>query len=173
MNSARKQIGSAQCIVMVTGLALLLTGLGIADARRRSGFERRSQDLAVTDAPRTIAVLGSDYRWQFQLPGPDGQLDTADDPPIASVLEVPPGVDVKLDLASSDYVYLMDLPDLKLKQICVPGLSYSLSFRTPDSGEFEMPVGNFCGVSFLHDGPMGMLRVSQSRDAWRNLGCRP
>lgn len=158
---------------MVTGLALVLTGLGIADAQRRAELEVRSRDVAALDGPLTVAVLGSDYRWQFQLPGPDGQLNTADDPPASSVLKVPPGIDVKLDLASSDYVYLMNLPDLELKQICVPGLSYSLSFRTPESGEFEMPVGNFCGVSFLHDGPMGVLRVSESRDTWRNLGCRP
>jgi len=158
---------------MVTGLALVLTGLGIADAQRRAELEDRSRDVASLDGPFTVAVLGADYRWQFQLPGPDGQIGTADDHPPSSVLELPPGVDVKLELASSDYVYLMNLPELKLKQICVPGLSYSLSFRTPEHGEFEMPVGNFCGVSFLHDGPMGLLRVSQSRDAWRNLGCRP
>ena len=158
---------------MTTGLVLALTGLGIADAQRRAASEDNSLAAVTLDGPRTVAVLGSDFRWQFRLPGPDGRLNTTDDPPASSVLEVPPGVDVKLELASSDYVYLMDLPDLDLKQICVPGLSYSLSFRTPESGEFEMPVGNFCGISFLHDGPMGVLRVSQSRDAWRNLGCRP
>ena len=158
---------------MITGLALVLTSLGIAAAHRQAASEGRLRDVASLDGPITVAVLGSDYRWQFQLPGLDGQIGTPDDPHASSVLEVPPGVDVKLELASSDYVYLMDLPELKLKQICVPGLSYSLSFRTPESGEFEMPVGNFCGVSFLHDGPMGVLRVSQSRDAWRNLGCRP
>jgi len=170
MNSSCNQYGS-RWIVMATGLVLVLTGLGIADGYRRTASKARSREAL--DEPRAIAVLGSGYRWQFQLPGPDGLLDTADDPPVSGVLKVPPGIDVKLELASSDYVYLMDLPDLKLKQICVPGLSYSLSFRTPESGEFEMPVGNFCGVPFLHDGPMGVLRVSQSHDAWRNLGCRP
>lgn len=80
---------------------------------------------------------------------------------------------MRLNLKSADYVYVMTLPELNVKQICVPGLNYSLSFRTPAAGKFEMPVGNLCGVSFLHEGPMGMLQISTAPDTWRQLGCRP
>lgn len=123
-------------------------------------------------SPHLIEVVGVEYHWTFQLPGPDGLLHTADDPPVSRELILPPDRSVQLHLSSQDYVYALLLPALDLKQICVPGMTHVLEFRTPTAGEFEMPMGAFCGVSFLADDSMGVLRIASTSSVRRNLGCR-
>lgn len=156
--------------MLIAAAALLLSAIVIADRRWQPAVAAEFSDQT---GPVIIRVNGSEYRWQFRLPGPDGRFDTRDDPPVSHTLQLPPDTEVQFELTSSDYVYSMLLPDLGLKQICVPGMTHALNLRTPSEGEYEMPVGSFCGVSFLHDGPMGILKISHTRDTWRNLGCRP
>lgn len=110
--------------------------------------------------PYRIEITGGKYRWHVRYPGPDGVLDSPDDIAVERDLHVPLGIEIELQLKSNDYVYLLSLPQFHLKQIAVPTLDFTLTFRSDEIGEFDLDGDEFCGDP--HPELKGLLFV-QSR----------
>ena len=141
---------SERCLI---GLVLAITLLGCSDA----GLIEFSKSK-----PLVVRVIGRDFQWHFTYPGADGEFDTQDDVDSAQDLRIPRGYKVRLDVTSEDYLYAFRAPELDLRKVAVPGMTFSIKFKPDRAGRFELIVDPMCGFDFLHaNRTMGHLVVAE------------
>ena len=126
-----------------------------------------------------VEVTGEQFAWNVRYAGPDGvfgrtdidQIDPAtnplgirdDDPAgrddIVSIntMAVPVGRTIEVQLGSKDVLHSFFIPALRIKQDTVPGLRIPLRFRATQTGTFEVPCAELCGLG--HYRMKGTLRV--------------
>ena len=85
-------------------------------------------------------------------------------------VHLPINQNVILELHSKDYVYSFALPHLDLKEIAVPDLTFSLSFKTDTVGTFELLGDQMCG--YAHPQLLGKLIVTSAKEfeSWSETG---
>jgi cytochrome c oxidase subunit 2 len=115
-------------------------------------------------APLEVQAIGHKYHWTFRYAGTDGQFDTADDIQRDEEFQVPANHDIRLHIKSRDYVYVFSIPELGLRQIGVPDLTYSIGFHTRNEGVFTLKTDPMCGFRLLHDDDMGEMRIAPLTD---------
>ena len=113
---------------------------------------------ALPPRPLHIQIIGEEFNWQFRYPGPDGELQTADDiiKP-GKELHLPLGIEIELELTSRDYIYTLALPHLDLHQVAVPDLTFALAFTPQTTGVFAFVGDQMCG--FEHESLNGRMVV--------------
>jgi len=104
-----------------------------------------------------IEVTGEEYNWYFRYPGRDGVLGTDDDQHSVQDLFLPENTNISLKLTSNDYVYTFALPDLDLREVAVPGLSFELQFRTNCGQTLQILGDQLCG--FAHETLIGKAHI--------------
>ena len=148
---------------MIFGAALALCAGAMAAlvcARRQSG--RGVQDPL--PQPLLIEARGRGREWQFTYGGGDGVLGSADDVVTRRHFRVPAGAEVLIQLRSDDYLYVFSCPDLGLKEIAVPDLSYQIRFSPRAPGAHELAMDPVCGFRLPPGENMGSLIVTSERD---------
>jgi cytochrome c oxidase subunit 2 len=117
-----------------------------------------------------VHVLARQFEWQFRYAGIDGRFGTDDDVTgDTSTLVVPVDVPVMVHLRSADVLHSFFLPNLRLKQDTVPGLTITQWFeakkttaaaraerKKPDF-DFEIACAELCGLG--HSKMRGFLKV--------------
>jgi cytochrome c oxidase subunit 2 len=93
-----------------------------------------------------LRVVAKQFEWNVTYPGPDGELDTADDFVKRNQLHVPIGRAVRIDLGSEDVIHSFFLPDFRVKQDAVPGMTIPVWFEATRTGEFPMACAELCGL---------------------------
>ena len=111
-----------------------------------------------------VEVTGDDFNWYFRYPGPDGVLGTSDDRHSMQDLFLPDNSKVDLKLNSNDYVYLFSLPELGMREIAVPGLSFELQFTTQEEQVLDLMGDQMCG--FAHESLIGKVYVRNQDDGY-------
>lgn len=111
---------------------------------------------AAPDAVR-VEVNAHQWSWTFRYPGPDGRFNTADDVVTTDDLRVPIGAPVVLQLASTDVIHSLYLPNFRVKQDAVPGNVGRLTFEARVPGEYEIGCAQHCGPN--HYKMRGVLTV--------------
>lgn len=119
------------------------------------GCDTRDERASVESI--VIEATGDDFNWYFRYPGYDGILGNEDDLYSVQNLFLPDHANVKLELASNDYLYTFALPEIGLKEIAVPGLSFELEFQTKSARVMQLLGDQFCG--FSHDSLKGKVHV--------------
>ena len=104
-----------------------------------------------------VEVTAEEFNWYFRYPGIDGEFGTDDDQHSVQDLFLPDRATVRLKLKSEDYVYAFSLPELGMKEIAVPGLSFELQFNTQDEQTFRLMGDQLCG--FAHESLIGKVYV--------------
>jgi cytochrome c oxidase subunit 2 len=125
-----------------------------------------------SDAPKdavVVEVTGQQFRWVFRYPGPDGafgrtdfrevDVDTEnyigldpDDPAarddVTSVNDVyvPVGRPVALRIRSTDVIHSFFLPNFRVKQDAMPGMTTRTWFVPKQEGSFEVACAEHCGL---------------------------
>lgn len=135
----------------------------------------------------TVEVTGEQFAWNFRYPGPDGifgrtapQLISEQNPlgrdtrdPAAKDDVVQPGElyapvnkPLHLRLRSRDTLHSFFLPNLRIKQDAVPGMTIDIWFVPTQVGDFEIACAELCGLG--HYQMRGLLRiVSQEKfESW-------
>ena len=107
--------------------------------------------------PLRIRITGDDFAWHIRYPGPDGQLGSKDDVHRQGDLHLPAHRPIRIELTSHDYLYMLALPHLSLKEIAVPDITFNLDFKTNRPGIHELQGNQLCG--FSHTGLHGALIV--------------
>jgi cytochrome c oxidase subunit 2 len=105
------------------------------------------KDPAAIPAGATpIGVRVKQFEWQFTMPGPDNQLNTADDVFRKDTLHVSVDRDYVLTMESQDVIHSFFVPVFRLKQDIVPGMTTRAWFRATRAGTFEVACAELCGV---------------------------
>ena len=124
----------------------------------------------VTDVPTPsesvhLRVIGQQFAWNIHYPGPDGKFgstsaelvdeqdnpigldrssdNAADDFITINQFHIPVNQKIRVDLTSKDVIHSFTLPELRVKQDAIPGMSIPVHFQaTMTSEEFlETTVG--------------------------------
>ena len=93
-----------------------------------------------------IRVAAKQFEWNVTYPGPDERLDTADDFEKTNQLHLPVGRAVRIELTSDDVIHSFFLPDFRVKQDAVPGMTIGVWFEATTAGEYELACAELCGL---------------------------
>ena len=115
-----------------------------------------------------VEVTGQQFAWNFRYPGPDGKfgrlkpelvnasggnplgLDPSDpdgkDDVVVPVMAVPVNREIELLLRSQDVTHSFFVRELRLKQDTVPGMLIRAHFTATETGVFEIPCAELCGL---------------------------
>jgi cytochrome c oxidase subunit 2 len=117
----------------------------------------------------SIEVTAQQFMWNVRYPGPDGRfgrtdarliddtanplgLDRADhagDDDIVTLndITVPIGRTVRVTLRSKDVIHSFFLPNFRVKQDAVPGMSPEVVFVPTVAGRYELACAELCGLA--------------------------
>ena len=152
-------------------LRIMLLGIGVWLVAasfflwKRNGISKEGNLWSSSlGSPLRVEARGRDRSWQFSYFGPDGILGANDDLQSTAKLRVPVGVEVLLSLRSDDFIYVFSCPELNLKEIAVPDLKFSISFRVDRLGEFDLLMDPMCGFRLPPGKTMGIVDVDSESD---------
>ena len=117
-------------------------------------------------ADETVRVIGQQWAWSFQEPGPDGVLDTTDDIRTVGELHVVVNKTYHFELRSRDVVHSFAIPSFRLKQDALPGRTITGWFRPDRVGTYDIQCTQMCGIG--HGLMAGRIIVETPQDhaAW-------
>jgi cytochrome c oxidase subunit II len=172
------------------GLAMAVIAEGGVLAIGMPAWQEYFGATAPADA-LTIDVTAQQFMWNVRYPGPDGRFgrtdprlvdDTTnplglaqDDPAshddvvtlndIAVVVNRP----VRIQLRSKDVIHSFFLPNFRVKQDAVPGMTPEVVFVPTRTGEFEIACAELCGLAhYRMRGFFHVLTADQFED-WLRL----
>jgi cytochrome c oxidase subunit 2 len=165
--------------------AVVFIFLGVQGNRVWAGYFRQS----VPSNAVTIEVTAQQFAWNFRYPGPDGRFgrtnprliddsvgnyvgvdpeDKAgnDDLVTQNVVAVPIHRGIVLSLRTKDVTHSFFVPQFRVKQDAVPGLTIPVSFTATKLGEYEIACAELCGMQ--HHKMRARLHVLSEADfeAW-------
>jgi len=138
-----------------------------------AGFLVHALDLWAkiqSDAPpdaMVVEITGQQFAWNVRYPGPDhvfGKTDAkfasqenpigldksdpagADDMMLLNQLYLPQGRAVRVRLRSMDVIHSFFLPNFRVKQDAVPGMTVETWFTPTESGDFDIACAEHCGL---------------------------
>jgi len=97
------------------------------------------------ETPPMVLVKAKQFGWEFHYAGDDGKVETADDLYVEGLLVVPVGQDVVLQLESRDVIHSFFVPELRLKQDVVPGMTQFAWFKANQTAEVDILCTELCG----------------------------
>jgi len=141
----------------------------------------------VTSRPPADAVLievtGQQFAWNVRYPGKDGVLGRTDhlqasqDNPIGLVKDDPAAKDdllllnqiylpkdkpVRVQVRSMDVIHSFFLPNFRVKQDAMPGMTIDIWFTPTELGDFEIACAEHCGLG--HYRMRGQVHVVPAAD---------
>ncbi len=168
-SKCRVRLLEACLVLVVVSAGYSATELLSNAAPAASGPAQDNPGAAILDLC-PVEMTGTRTGWRVRYPGADGQLATPDDVLLAGDVHVPQDANIVLKLHSSDYVYILAIPELGLKEAAVPGLEFRLEFRPCHAGRFALKGDQLCGEPDPHPELQRKLIV-EPRDrflAWLN-----
>ncbi len=126
-------------------------------------------DAATPADAVTIEVTAQQFAWNVRYPGPDGRFGRtdprliddalnpigrdpadesgADDLMTINEITVPVGRPVRVRLKSKDVIHSFFLPNFRVKQDAVPGMTPEVLFLPTLEGQFEIACAELCGLA--------------------------
>ena len=115
-----------------------------------------------------IEVFAKQFAWNFRYPGRDGKFGRTDirqindaggnplgidekdpagkDDIVSATIRVPVHTPILLTLHSRDVIHNFFVRELRLKQDVVPGMEIPLPFQADQTGTYEVPCSELCGL---------------------------
>jgi cytochrome c oxidase subunit 2 len=94
----------------------------------------------------TVRIMGQQWAWSFQHPGPDNELDTDDDIKTVDELHIQIGKKYTYELESRDVLHSFSVPIFRLKQDAVPGRVITGWFEPTITGTYDIQCAEMCGI---------------------------
>ncbi len=113
------------------------------------------------DVPPVAEVKARQFQWKIRYPGPDKTLYTADDLHTINELHVVKGDFAMIHLTSEDVLHSFFLPQLRIKQDAVPGMTIPVLFDANKPGRYELLCAELCGWG--HSKMRAILTVHETR----------
>ncbi len=93
----------------------------------------------------TVEVSARQFEWRLRYPGRDGKLGTQDDLFLVNDLHLPAQEEALVELKSMDVLHSFFLPNLRVKQDAVPGMTIPVWFEPTQPGEYDLICAELCG----------------------------
>ena len=150
-------------VVWTVATFFIVIALGLGSVGQWNAM--KSADSVPADAME-IRMMGSQFEWNATYPGPDGQLDTADDFVIRNRLVVPVDQAVHLRLVAEDVIHSLFLPEMRVKQDAVPGMQIPVWFEAVATGEYTIACAELCGIGHTTMGGTLEVLSAASYQTW-------
>ena len=145
----------------------------------------RVKAFPAEDQAVVVRVVGTQFAWNIQYPGPDGKFGRTDiklvgsDNPLGldrsdpaakddittiNQLNLPVDRPVLVHLSSMDVIHSFGLYEMRVKQDAIPGIQIPVWFIPNRTGEYEIACSQLCGLG--HFRMRGFLTI-QSDAAYR------
>jgi len=163
---------------------VLFVGLGIYGERAWAEVHFRPASPGALQ----VEVTGQQFVWNFRYPGLDGRfgrldpklvnaaggnplgLDPSDpagkDDVVLPVMAVPVNREVELLLRSQDVTHSFFVRELRLKQDAVPGMLIRIHFNATQTGQFEIPCAELCGLGHYRMRSFLTVMSQEEFDKW-------
>ena len=143
--------GSGRSIgVVVGGVAAILVGvdgyLFVHTLGDMHGYFWNFPRAEAAEGAVRIEVNAHQWSWHARYAGVDGKFGTPDDIVSVDDLKVPVGVPVIVQLASTDVIHSMYLPNFRVKQDAVPGRTIAIWFTPDKEGTYQIACAQLCGT---------------------------
>ena len=96
-----------------------------------------SDNEALANDREVIDVTAEQFAWTFTYP--DGQVESGD-------LRVPVGRQVELRMRTKDVIHSFYVPEFRVKQDIVPGITTRVVFDATKPGTYQVMCAELCGV---------------------------
>ena len=136
--------GSNKAEVVWTVIPFVIV-MGLAFYSKALWDEIRDPDLIPADA-YPINVAAKQFEWNATYAGADGQFGTSDDFVSRNALHIPVDRPVVVFLEAEDVIHSFFLPDFRVKQDAVPGMTIPVWFQATRTGEFTLACAELCGL---------------------------
>ena len=93
-----------------------------------------------------IEVTGEQFAWNVRYAGADGRLNSADDITTINQLHLPVHQTVLIHIKSKDVIHSFFVPQFRMKQDAVPGLTSRMWLSATKTGNFEIACAELCGL---------------------------
>ena len=113
-----------------------------------------------------LAARAQQFEWHFTYPGPDGQLETADDFSLRNQLHVVVNRPAVMLLQAEDVIHSFFVPAWRIKQDAVPGLSIRVWFQPTEVGTFELACAELCGLGHYRMRAQVTVHTQEAYDQW-------
>jgi cytochrome c oxidase subunit 2 len=145
-----------------TGLSLLSLAL-----YQRGTWAEIKQLFPDENTTLVVGISAKQFEWHATYPGDDGRLDTADDivAPI-NLLHLPVGQPVIFRLTSQDVIHSFFIPQFRLKQDVVPGMTIRAWVQPTHTGPFEIACAELCGLGHYRMRGQVTVESPEAFQAW-------
>jgi len=92
-----------------------------------------------------VQVMGRQFEWRFRYAGEDRQFGTLDDVISPFHMYIPVDRDIIVHLQTQDVLHSFWLPNVRLKQDLVPGMTIQQWFKCLKTGDYEIVCAELCG----------------------------
>jgi cytochrome c oxidase subunit 2 len=134
-----------------------------------------------------VRVVAEQFAWNVHYPGPDGRFgrtdiallgpanplgldrdDAAakDDITTINQLHLPVNRPAIVYLSSKDMVHSFALPQMRVKQDAIPGLAQPVWFTPTQTGEWEIPCSQLCGLGHYRMRGFYTIHTGDEYEAW-------
>jgi cytochrome c oxidase subunit 2 len=136
--------GSKALEVLWTSVpALALVALGIYSADVWAQIKGRDSAPA---GSLMLGVRAKQFEWNVTYPGADGTLGTGDDFVVRNQLHFPVNRPILIQLESEDVLHSFFIPQLRVKQDAVPGMTIPVWFEATKTGGYQIGCAELCGL---------------------------
>lgn len=156
--------GSQKLEVIWTAVpALVLVFLGIYSGQIWASI--RSPD-SFPEGALTLGVTAKQFEWNVTYPGADRVLGNGDDFTIRNQFHIPAGEPIVVRLESEDVIHSFFIPELRVKQDAVPGMTVPIWFDATRPGEYEIGCAELCGLGHYRMRAAVTVHEPQAYEAW-------
>ena len=93
-----------------------------------------------------VEITAEQFAWNVRYPGADGRLNTPDDLVTINQLHLPVQQTVVIHLKSKDVIHSFFVPQFRVKQDAVPGLTTHVWLTATKAGQYEIACAELCGL---------------------------
>ena len=93
-----------------------------------------------------VEITAEQFAWNVRYAGADGTFNTADDITTINQLHLPVNQTVLVHLKSKDVIHSFFVPQFRMKQDTVPGLTGHIWIKATKTGNFEIACAELCGL---------------------------
>ncbi len=131
------------------------------------------QVMPPADPGAVVRVIGQQWAWSFQQPGPDGVMDTADDIRSVGDLHVVVNTTYHFELMSRDVIHSFSVPAFRLKQDGLPGRTISGWFTPNRVGTYDIQCTQMCGIGHALMAGHIIVETPPQHAAWLQRNSSP
>ena len=157
--------GSKKLEILWTSVpALALVALGIYSADVWAQIKGRDSAPA---GSLMLGVRAKQFEWNVTYPGADETLGTSDDFTVRNQLHFPVNRPILIQLESEDVLHSFFIPQLRVKQDAVPGMTIPVWFEATKTGDYQIGCAELCGLGHYRMRARVTIHEPDEYERWR------